>query len=103
MKMENEELSKLLNISNDLRNVKGDKLLDDLPVSDPEQTTSCLVANAFNYGCEVNPSANKKKGQIGFNNREDLEIYLNLVDDAREVSEEEDDYSLDSEYIATLP
>lgn len=52
MKMENHELVTLLNVANDLR----DSTLSDLPISEPESANHCLVARAFNYNCEVEPS-----------------------------------------------
>ncbi len=85
MKIENKDLSFLLGLANDLRIAKGDDILEDLPVSTPEDTGCCLVANAFNYGCEVIPYY----GQVGtiiFESEEDLSVYLSVVKDAKEVA-----------------
>lgn len=85
MRVQNEALSRLLNYANDMRVEKGDKQLEDLPKSIATSASSCIIARAFNYGCQVSPSVTNG-GEIFFNSKEDLETYLKVVPGS-EVSE----------------
>lgn len=76
MKLENDELRYLLDIANDMRAAKGDKKLEDLPKSVPSDGANCLVANAFNYDCTVDPETR----EIVFTTQKDRDTYLSIMD-----------------------
>jgi len=81
MKTEKETLIYLLDLANEMRARKGDDQLTDLPESIPSSPGKCIIANAFNYGCEVLPSSKDDfRGVIIFNNQEDLDTYLDIVE-----------------------
>lgn len=82
--MKREDLAWLLGMANDMRTAKGDATLDDLPISVPEDIGSCLVANAFNYDCEVDPrtpsdSDPYRLGTIQFQEIEDVKTYCKIT------------------------
>ena len=102
MRLEVKELVDLLNVSNDLRKLQGDEALRDLPRGIPGKSTSCLVANAFNYGCEVAPKDpsvyifyNKVDSLplIIFESPSDTDKYLSVVKGAKKVNS----------HVATMP
>lgn len=74
----------LLNLANDMRKAKNDKTLDDLPVSIPQDANRCIIANAFNYGCNVDPDS----GMITFKTQEDRDTYLKVMDIDSETSDD---------------
>lgn len=49
-------LAHLVNLANDLREAFGGPPLTDLPRSKPGNAQQCLIARAFNFGCEIHPS-----------------------------------------------
>lgn len=104
MKMHKTELVELLNVANDLRRIKGDKELDDLPVSTERDIYSCIIANAFNYDCTVAPGnyADNFIGEITFKSRADRAAYLNVVPDAEVIDRDNwgDNVTI---FSATLP
>lgn len=65
----------LLNLANDMRKRKGNQKIVDLPPSIPQDTDRCIIANAFNYGCSVDPDS----GIIDFQTVEDRDTYLNVM------------------------
>ena len=65
----------LLNLANDMRARKGYKQLTRLPESVPQDSQRCIIANAFNFGCSVDPD----EGIITFQNTEDRNTYLNVM------------------------
>jgi hypothetical protein len=65
----------LLNLANDMRALHNDQKLDDLPTSVPQDQYHCIIANAFNYGCTVEPG----EALITFKSREDVEAYLKVM------------------------
>ena len=65
----------LLNVANDMRKAKNDAELIDLPVSVPQDTDHCIIANAFNYGCSVDPGA----GTITFSDINDVDTYFKVM------------------------
>lgn len=65
----------LLNLANDMRRAKQDKILDDLPPSVQQDPEECIIANAFNYGCTVDPGT----GVITFQTEEDRNTYLKIM------------------------
>lgn len=74
------DVSYLLSLANDMRRAKGDEILDDLPESEPQEVHACIIANAFNYGCEVHPRGEHlEDAYIEFTEREDLETYLKVM------------------------
>jgi len=87
MKVENSDLSWLLNVSNDLRRLHGDDPLEDLPLSTPNEVNACLIANAFNYDCEVFPTRHFDKWDksrpdsyaIKFRSEDDAKLYLKTI------------------------
>lgn len=80
--MKNDELVWLLNMANDMRAAKGDTKLEDLPDSVPSRASACLIANAFNYGCYVNPNPShaSEPGKIQFQSYGDAQTYCKVVD-----------------------
>jgi hypothetical protein len=72
-----ENLTWLLNVANDMRAYHGDELLEDLPKSIPGNSSRCIIANAFNYGCHVGLSGT---GTITFNNLEDRNAYMEVME-----------------------
>lgn len=68
------ELAHLLSLANDMRAAKGDNLLTELPKSTPGNAAACVVANAFNYGCNVYPGDG-----IYFKVEEDAITYCKIV------------------------
>lgn len=66
----------LLNLANDMRRAKEDQLLNDLPLSIPNNSENCIIANAFNYGCQVEPG---NGGFITFQTIEDRNTYLKVM------------------------
>jgi hypothetical protein len=89
-KTDPETISWLLSLANDMRSAKGDNLLDKLPKSIPSDAHSCVIANAFNYNCEVSPGKIFKTpdgefvGAISFENSKDRDIYLKIVGISKE-------------------
>lgn len=79
--MRREDLAWLLGYANDMRAAKNDKLLKDLPDSYKGQPGSCLIANAFNYDCEVFPFAGGEieNTEISFRTQDDLDTYLKVT------------------------
>jgi len=104
--MRRDDLSWLLGMANDMRARKNDDPLKDLPISVPEDTGACIIANAFNYDCEVDPRTPTDKdpdlvGWINFQTQEDVEAYCKITGieppnqaafDDEGVSNEEDPY-----------
>lgn len=90
MKVDAKELVLLLELANEMRKKKGDDLLEDLPVSDPWKMESCLIANAFNYGCQVNPG----EGLIFFQTLDDMEMYFKVLKEM-DLLDPSDDYLCD--------
>jgi hypothetical protein len=78
MKSEPELTAFLLSLANDMRRHKGDKALSDLPVSVPQEPEECIIANAFNYGCYVEPTG-KGCGTIRFQTQLDRDTYLKVM------------------------
>jgi hypothetical protein len=78
------DVSFLLSLANDMRREKGDPTLSDLPTSTPQEPNMCIIANAFNYGCEVNPHYNPRDRHILFNSEEDRDAYLKVVGISKE-------------------
>ena len=81
MKIDSPELTLLLDLANDLRKKKDNDVLSDLPSSIPEEPSECLVANAFNYGCEVMPGREFTRfaKNITFKTHEDAKLYQSIV------------------------
>jgi hypothetical protein len=78
--MKREDLSWLLGMANDMRAANDDEQLTDLPISVPEDVGACIIANAFNYGCEVNPSSDgPETSYIQFWSRHDAEVYCKVT------------------------
>lgn len=77
--MRRDDLAWLLSMANDMRAANDDEKLDDLPISVPEDTGSCIIANAFNYGCEVNPADDVEKSYIQFWTETDAETYCQVT------------------------
>lgn len=69
------KVSYLLSLANDMRLAKGDTPLVDLPESIPEEPEHCIIANAFNYGCSVDPGA----GLINFESQSDVDTYFKVM------------------------
>ena len=65
----------LLNLANDMRIAKGDDPLDDLPMSERQNAERCIIANAFNYGCVVEPD----EAKITFQSVEDVDTYFKVM------------------------
>jgi len=87
MKTEKEKLIFLLDLANEMRVKNNDSQLDDLPMSIPGSIGKCIVANAFNYGCEVYPSKTHNnidgtKGHILFKNEKDCLAYIKIIGNA---------------------
>lgn len=76
--MRREDLAWLLGMANDMRLANDDEPLEDLPISVPEDVGACIIANAFNYGCEVNPR-NEEVGTIIFWSQADAENYCSVT------------------------
>jgi hypothetical protein len=90
-----EDVSWLLNIANDMRKAKGDKLLVDLPSSVPQDPNNCIIANAFNYGCNVDPAP----GIITFQNEEDVDTYFQVMGlNKADFTYDDDDFADDEVY-----
>jgi hypothetical protein len=79
--MRREDLAWLLDLANDMRIAKGDEQLNDLPQANKGQPRSCLIANAFNYGCSVYPAPRDEifNAEISFKTQEDLDTYLKIT------------------------
>lgn len=79
-----QELSELLSLANDMRLEKNDEPLVDLPKSTMRDSSNCLIANAFNYGCLVSPSGGTigygSPGKIYFQSEEDAKTYCKVVE-----------------------
>jgi hypothetical protein len=74
------DVSYLLSLANDMRKYNGDSSLDDLPISEPREVGSCIIANAFNYGCEVSPSSiSGVTPSIMFQTKQDRDTYLKVI------------------------
>jgi hypothetical protein len=84
--MKREDLSWLLGLANDMRAAHEDDLLDDLPESYPEDASACIIANAFNYDCEVQP-LRSGPGRIYFATEDDKEKYLTIVGEKSRIAD----------------
>lgn len=92
----------LLNLANDMRRAKNILIpLSDLPVSDRREPHSCIIANAFNSGCEVEPGSET----ITWETEADANTYAKVMGFLVEIKTElvlhDDDYPEDDEYENT--
>jgi hypothetical protein len=58
-----------LEAANTLRGIFGEQLLDDLPLGIPADSSRCILANAFNFDCEV-ACINGNQWTASFNSNE---------------------------------
>lgn len=94
--MKRQDLNWLLDTANEMRRLKNDDLLNDLPMSYMKKSSRCLIANAFNYGCRVYPGPrSSERSIIVFKTEEDLDTYLKVMEisEAYVLSREKEDYS----------
>lgn len=99
-----EVLAWVLSIANDMRSLNGDRLLDDLPKSQPGMPSECIIANAFNYGCQVGPVRSENNtGSIIFFSAQDAKNYLTVMDISMEDAlEYMNNHSMESVTYKTL-
>jgi hypothetical protein len=91
--MKREDLAWLLSVANDMRRKKGSNEIEDLPDSEAGVPSRCIIANAFNFGCNVYPGHKVETSEIIFKTKEDLDTYLKIMDlDQDSVVTENDEY-----------
>lgn len=57
------DVDEVIDFANKIRKAGGGNLIDELIPSTPEDTKSCLIANALNFHCKVEPNWNQYTGQ----------------------------------------
>lgn len=51
-------ISEVIDFANKVRKAGGGNIIDSLMPSTPEQSDSCLIANALNFDCSIEPQIN---------------------------------------------
>lgn len=70
-----------LNIANDLRREFDEPVLDDLPLGVPNVPHHCILARAFNFGCNVS-CENENNWIVTFAEKEHRDLVAKALDES---------------------